>query len=278
MENKTMNTLRQMTKEPLSNDQLMRVAPSIFATQAWEKMSNRYAFIPTIQVVEELRKHGVMPFEAMQARAVTAGRREFVKHMVRFRDMRAGALRINALGGVTPELVLFNSHDGACIYKLVSGLIRDVCFNMSVLSDGNFASVAVRHSGRVSNIIDASFSVVEQFPKAIEAVERFASLRVTAPQQQAYAEAALMLKYEEGQAPVTPADMIAVARQEDADPTLWNTFNRVQEKLINGGVSGRNRTSGRRQRTRATTGITENTKLNQALWALTEKMGALLAG
>ena len=34
--------------QPLTNDQLRRVAPSIFAERPWHAMSDAYAFIPTI--------------------------------------------------------------------------------------------------------------------------------------------------------------------------------------------------------------------------------------
>lgn len=54
----TRTQTRQMSRgnEPLSNDQLMRVAPSIFAVEPWMKMSEKYTFIPTIQIVEKMRQ------------------------------------------------------------------------------------------------------------------------------------------------------------------------------------------------------------------------------
>jgi hypothetical protein len=51
-------------------------------------------------------------------------------------------------------------------------------------------------------------------------------------------------------------------------------FNRVQENLIKGGVAGRAAT-GRRTTTRAVGGVTENVKLNKALWTLADSMAAL---
>jgi len=43
---------------PLDNSQLFRVAPSIFAENAHESRSNRYTYIPTIDVLDGLRKEG----------------------------------------------------------------------------------------------------------------------------------------------------------------------------------------------------------------------------
>ncbi len=148
--------------------------------------------------------------------------------------------------------------------------------NGAVVSDGNFASINVRHSGKPEGIIEASYSVVEQFPKVLESIERFSQLRLSAPQQEVFAAAALELKYDAGSAPVTPAVLVEPVRAEDSERSLWNTFNTVQEKLVNGGVKGRS-ASGRKVTTRKVSGVSENTRLNQALWTLTEKMADLLA-
>lgn len=260
----------------LTNDQLMRTAPSIFASQPWEKMSARYTFIPTIQVVDKMRNEGFVPVAAFQSRTRIEGKQEFTKHLIRFRDVRNGdAPAVRTLGTIYPELVLTNSHDGASAYKLDAGLFRLVCTNGMVVSEGNVSQINVRHSGSADGIIEASYQIVEEFPKVLESVEHFAQLRLNAGQQQAYATAALALRYDEGEAPVIPAQVIRARRSEDRDATLWNTFNVVQENLVNGGLRGQNPETHRRLRTRAVSGISENTRLNKALWTLTEEMRKL---
>lgn len=263
---------------PLSNTELMAIAPSIFATQAWENMSDRYTFIPTITVVDRMRTEGFVPVAATQSRTRIEGRKDFTKHLIRFRDVRNGdAPAIRTLGEVYPELVLTNSHDGGSAYKLDAGLFRLVCTNGMVVSDGTVSQIKTRHSGSADGIIDATYSIVAEFPKVLESVERFSQLRLSAPQQTAYATAALALRYDEGEAPVVPAQIVRPRRTADVDSTLWNTFNVVQENLVNGGVRGQNPETRRRLRTRAVAGISENTRLNKALWTLTEEMRKLVA-
>lgn len=63
-------------------------------------------------------------------------------------------------------------------------------------------------------------------------------------------------------------------RFEDRDPSLWTTFNVVQENLIRGGLKGVGST-GRNMTTRAVASVHENVKLNKALWNLTQKMAEL---
>lgn len=262
---------------PLTNDQLMRTAPSIFAAQPYEAMSARYAFIPTIQVVDKMRSEGFQPMYAAQSRTRIEGKQEFTKHLIRFRDMRNGdAPAIRSLGGLYPEVILTNSHDGASTYQVDAGVFRAVCINGMMVGDSFGGSIKVRHSGSSDGIIDATYSIVDEFPKVLESVEQFSQLRLNAPQQQAFATAALTLRYDEGEAPITPAQLVAPRRSADAEPTLWNTFQVAQEHLVNGGIRGRNTETRRRLRTRAVTGISENTKLNKALWTLTEEMRKLV--
>ena len=267
------NVLR--TEQPLTNDQLRRIAPSVFATQPWHQMSDKYAFIPTIDVVEKMRAEGFEPVEVQQSRTRIPGKGDFTKHLLRFRDLRNGDLpAVRSLGQIFTELLLTNSHDGASAYKLHSGLFRAVCLNGMVVADGLVEHVSVRHTGDPGDVIDATYEVVDQMPKVLESVERFSQLRLTAPQEQAFATAALQLRYDEGEAPITPAQVVTRRRTADMEPTLWNTFNAAQENLTQGGTRYRSE-NGRRSRTRAVSGISENTRLNKALWTLAEEMHRL---
>jgi hypothetical protein len=263
---------------PLTNEQLLTAAPSIFAAQPWERMTARYTFIPTIQIVDRMRREGFEPVAAGQSLSRIEGKQNFTRHLVRFRDMRKGdSPASHALGTIYPELVLTNSHDGTSAYKLDAGLFRLVCTNGMVVAAGDISQINVRHSGGADGIIDATYQIVEDFPKVLGSVERFDQLRLTHPQQEAFAEAALSLRYDEGQSPVTPLQIIRPRRNADTSPTLWNTLNVVQEHLLNGGVRGVNPTTQRRVRTRAIASITENIRLNKALWTLAERMRDLAA-
>ncbi|MDA4825138.1 DUF932 domain-containing protein, partial [Enterobacter kobei] len=76
--------------------------------------------------------------------------------------------------------------------------------------------------------------------------------------------AALEYKYDGGHSPVTPDQLLQSRRWEDKSPDLWTTFNRIQENVIKGGISGKT-AKGARTRTREVTGIDGDIKLNQAL-------------
>src|SRR6516164_2909802 len=70
---------------PLSEDEMSAAAPSIFADGKHESRSERYTYIPTIDVLRGLRNEGFQPFMICQTRVRDQGKREFTKHMLRLR-------------------------------------------------------------------------------------------------------------------------------------------------------------------------------------------------
>ena len=76
---------------PLTNDEIARYAPSVLASDAHESRGDRYAFIPTIHVLDRLRREGFQPFEVRQTNCRDDGKRAFTKHMVRLRHPDAPA-------------------------------------------------------------------------------------------------------------------------------------------------------------------------------------------
>lgn len=53
---------------PLPNDTIMRIAPSIFSLNPHQSRSDRYTCIPTIDILNALRKEGFEPFNICQTR------------------------------------------------------------------------------------------------------------------------------------------------------------------------------------------------------------------
>ena len=265
---------------PLSNERIAQFAPSVFAEEAHASRSDRYAYISTARVLEGLRNEGFEPMAVGQTRCRDASKREFTKHLLRFRhrDSLQGGL---VVGQEVPELVLVNSHDGASAYNLMGGIYRLVCSNGMIV--GNTSSeVKVRHSGNVvGNVIEGSFEVIDSIKRVIPVIEDWKRLDLTYEQRKAYAEAALGLRWdmdEAGnvQAPISATSLLSARRFEDRGDSLWLTYQKAQENLIRGGLRGEGST-GRRMTTRAVASVTENVKLNKALWVLTEKMAELAA-
>jgi hypothetical protein len=265
--------MRTMTIE-----QIQRVAPSVFATEPYHGMSERYRFFSTAHVVEGLMAQGFAVVRAQQSRSRIEGKEAYTRHLLRFRHASQADAAVQS---VIPEVVLTNSHDGTSAYKLSLGLFRVLCLNGLVVQSAGIEDIKVRHSGReslVGEVIEASYRVIDQAPKALAQVEQWQHLQLSPPEQEVLAEAALELR--ESTLEVQPRALLMPRRWEDGDPNrdrdIWRTMNTVQENLMRGGVQGRNE-QGQRRRLRGITSVDTDTKLNRALWVLTEKMAALKA-
>ncbi|WP_123002950.1 DUF932 domain-containing protein, partial [Escherichia coli] len=110
-------------ERPLTHEELMHYVPSIFGEDRHTSRSERYAYIPTITVLESLQREGFQPFFACQTRVRDPGRRGYTKHMLRLR--RDGEIN----GQHVPEIILLNSHDGTSSYQMLPGYFRFVCQN-----------------------------------------------------------------------------------------------------------------------------------------------------
>ena len=113
------NTFVVRSETPLAEDQMRQAAPSIFATGKHDSRSERYTYIPTIEVLRGLRKEGFEPFMVAQGKSRVEGKAEFTKHMVRMRHAGHVSTKPEA-----NEIILINSHDGASSYQLLAGQFR----------------------------------------------------------------------------------------------------------------------------------------------------------
>lgn len=246
----------------------MSHVPSVFSEEKHESRSNRYTYIPTITLLDSLQREGFEPFFACQTRVRDQSRREHTKHMLRLR--RAG----QRTGHQVPEIILLNSHDGSSSYQMLPGLFRSVCSNGLVCGQ-SFGEVRVPHKGDVvEKVIEGAYEVLGIFDRVEEKRDAMQSLMLPPPAQQALAKAALDYRFGEDHQPVTAAQVLTPRRYEDRNDDLWTVYQRVQENLMKGGLSGRT-AQGKRSRTRAVNGIDGDVKLNRALWVMSENMLAL---
>ncbi|MBL0867035.1 DUF945 domain-containing protein [Pectobacterium carotovorum] len=250
---------------PLTRDELFRVVPSVFSEDKHASRSERYTCIPTITLLDNLQREGFQPFFACQTRVRDIGKREHTKHMLRLRQ--EGQI----IGQQVPEIILLNSHDGSSSYQMLPGLFRSVCQNGLICGE-SLGEVRVPHKGDVvERVIEGAYEVLDTFERIDEKRDAMQSLLLPPPAQVALAKAALSYRFGEEHQPVTAAQILAPRRWQDESSDLWTTYQRVQENLIKGGMTGRS-VQGKRSRTRGVNGIDGDIKLNRALWVMAETM------
>lgn len=270
----------------LTIEDVVRIAPSVGATEAHESRSSRYAYIPTKIILDGMIAEGFVPVLAKQGNTRVEGKAEFTKHLIRLRH-RSQEFRP---GAAVREVVLINSHDGTSSYHLYAGLFRVVCLNGLVTGD-HYQSVKVSHTGDVRDrVIEGAFEVLSETKRAVERADEWRALPLAREEQVAFAYAAHELRFPAltdetetdrlARVPVDPTRLLEVRRSDDRSSDLWTTLNVIQEHVVRGGQRGRVVASNgraRRTRTREVTGIDQSTALNRALWTLTERMAAIRA-
>ena len=264
----------------LSMEVMQKHVPSLFATEPHESRSQRYTYIPTIEIIEALIKEGFVPVQAMQAKPRIEDKLNFAKHLVRFR-------RRDDLGLAVPdhpEIISVNSHDGTTSYHMMNGVFRTVCANGLISGDleNNFKA---RHSGNIiQDVIDVAFKVVGYADEVMETVASMKGTTLKTKEQLLLAEYALKARFSVDdedddvieataikELAFTPQDILKTRRFADNSKDLYTTMNVLQENIIKGGISAVGK-DGKKKTIRTVNGIDQNVKLNKMLWMFAEEI------
>ena len=278
-----MSNFREMTHtggEALSNEQIMLTAPSVFATEPHHEVSDRYGFMPTIDVVDALRFEGWMPVDATQRNVRDSSKRTLTTHLLRFRRL-ANDIQV---GDSVVELLLKNAHDRSSAFVLHAGIFRMACANGIVIADSTFGKLSVRHGKNiVDNIIEGSYEVIDEVPVITSHVEGMQNTLLTGKQRSSFALDAYTMAYgERGKNDLTSdnsivSQILATKRHADEGSDLWSTFNVVQENIIRGvlhTIKVNKKCRIRSNSKRAVNSIDRNIKLNKALWEMATDLKA----
>lgn len=249
----------------LSREDLLKAAPGAFAEEKHASRSERYAYIPTIDIIDGLQSAGFLPVKAQQARARDLDKKDHGKHMIRFR-------REDQLGATEArEIILKNSHDGSSAYEMSAGIYRLVCSNGLVVGNDD-TTFKIRHSGSaLGDVIDVASRIVDNFDLVTADIELMKAAKLDKPLQLALATAAIAARFDTPEKPVDAEQVLRPRRTADLQNDAWTVMNRVQENIIKGGLYGVTTNANGfkvRRRTREVTGIDQNTALNRALWTL----------
>ncbi|WP_163336030.1 DUF932 domain-containing protein [Desulfopila sp. IMCC35008] len=263
-----MNALKTLT-----NDQIISLSPAAGSLAPIDGVSSRYSFVPTLTAVDLLRDAGWIPIHAEQSIVRKAEKEGYQRHLIRF------AKNGLSFDGERVDLVLFNSHDCGCAFKLIASVWRQICGN-GLMVASEFANFSHKHIGFSSEkFIHSAGEIASAAGTIADRVDEMKVIEMTPDERGVFAQAAHSLIYDEpDHAPVQPHQLLDERRYDDKGNDLWTTFNVIQENVMRGGLKGISRGGDgrlRRTTTRPVKALDRNIKLNQALWFLTEKMAEL---
>ena len=257
-----------MSVNPLNNQELKELAPTLFTREPHYEVSDKYHFIPTIEVIEQIKSHNWYPVSVSQADVRDEEKQGYQQHCVRFRHFED---LLNPQDNAV-ELLLFNSHDRSKSFSISAGIYRFVCANGLVVSDSVFESYKIKHIGdRDNDVANAVAKITAIKDKLLDKIKTLSNIQLSNLEKQSFAKLAIPLRFEE-HLEVNLNDLLVPNRKEDYKDDLYTTLNTIQEHLIRGNVSGINKETGRRFTSKEIKSITNDTHINKGLWEIAEKI------
>lgn len=259
----------------LTLDEIRQSAPNAFARTHDGKRSDRYSFVPSEQIIQNMDAIGWGVSKAVQPRGRTESTRDFGKHMLSFRQRNSPGIpdprqRVINHGRfqldtalIFPEILVINSSNGSSRLEVQAGLFALICANGLVISMASFGDVSLKHSGfDPETAYDLVGDFTNRMDKIGDRIQTFQSVNLTRERQMEYATEAARIRWAD--TIPDPATLLMSQRQEDTGDDLWTVYNKVQEHVVNGGQKLGKRVS------RSLTNIDKSLDINSKLWDLTE--------
>ena len=237
------NTVLEKVKnhQALSDDDIRVVCPVAFKETMSEGeikklgLSKHYSFVPTSNVINDLRSMG---WECVDAKQVKARKKSTSGYMITFEHPKYKVEGAEEY----PQLLLTNSHDGGNAFQLSAGIFRLVCSNGLVIKTEDYGTARLVHKGYSFEAVQKLVNeFVETIDETLTRITAMKEVELDKAQQMEFAKQAALLRFtaksynEDNIGDVVDLDdLLNVERKEDAGNGLWEVFNRVQESLVNG--------------------------------------------
>ena len=230
--------------QALNDDEIKLLCPVAFKDKMTKAeinklgLSEHYSFVPTMNVINDLRELGYEVVDATQVKARKKSTNGYQKHMITFEHPKYKVEGTEEY----PQILLTNSHDGGNAFTLSAGIFRLVCSNGLVIKTEDYGSARLVHKGYS---FEAVQKLVKEFEETIsEVISKITAMKkveLTKEQQIEFAKKAALLRFtaksynEDNISDVVNIDdLLNVDRKEDAGNGLYEVFNRVQESIVQG--------------------------------------------
>jgi len=245
-------------------NELKSDTPAVFATAPSPKMSNKYVFVPTMDIMENFEREG---WELATARQVGKGLHSV--HELRFRNGQ-----LPKVGDTLVEAVIKNSHNGMATFSVSAGLHRLVCSNGLTVPTALSESFKLRHSRfDLDEVKRLTESFAGRLPKIEGSVNRMMERELTTDEKIDFLRQSAEIRFgkEKVLKDMEIVGLLTPNRDEDEGDDMWKVFNVVQEKYVRGGVEVSNN-RGRVTKLRGLQNIIAVNQVNTKLWELAESM------
>jgi len=238
-------------------------APSVFATSPSPKMSDKYVFVPTFEILENFEREGWTLASVKQT-----GRGVHGVHELRFRNGE-----LPKVGDSLVEAIIRNSHNGIATFSVSAGLHRLVCSNGLTVPTSLSESFKLRHQRfDLDEVKRLTESFAGRLPVIQGSVNRMMSKELTLAEKTQFVKKAINTRWKTGTVPAS-LDVMSIMypkREEDNKNDLWTIFNVVQENFVRGGIEYTS-PRGRKTSLKGLKNIVAVNQVNTKLWELAEE-------
>lgn len=244
MQNDVITKFDKGLNQIITKQQIRQKCPVAFKQAPTNpEVSNKYLFVNTETIIDDLSKLGWYPVTAAQRKS--KGKDTiYSKHMISFQNPDIIIRGVNG-DDAYPRIILTNSHDGLQSFQFSVGIFRLACSNGLIIATDKFSEFKIKHKGytfqELRNIVSET---VKDLPNKVEVLNKMRARTLTTKEKQDLALNAMLIragidiksdkakqfKYDQ----VTLDEILEPNRPQDQGDDLWRTFNVVQEKIVKG--------------------------------------------
>ena len=261
------NTLEMLS---LTTAEIQERAPQAFAAAPQPGVSERYSFLPTSRIIEDMNRLGWQVNMAKSNRSRTKVAAEFGNHVIKFFHPDVFLRDNEGNKEAYINVVVLNNNMGMGAFRFELGIFRLVCENGLVIKDKDFGSFKIRHSGYSFEQLQETLNqAMETLPDLVGKINTYNQIIMSKEAQKEFAQKAFALRsYQDRQLTESELeDFLRPRRREDEGDSLWVVLNRVQESVIQGGYHITNKKN-KIRRAKSIKNIQQDLKLNQDIWEM----------
>ena len=188
---------------------------------------NSYRVVPTQSVIDIFENEGFQMKSISTAHPKNAENEGFQHHLVMLD--RGDSI----IEGLTPNIIISNSYNGKKPLEVSFGMFRFACSNGLIVGE-EFESVKLNHKRDIASVINDFLPMYERSVEVAQSkVDQMMTKKLNAPQQSQFAHSIYSLI---GKTPATGSlkQLLTSQREEDDENTIFNLYNRAQERIVKG--------------------------------------------
>lgn len=215
----------------LTIEGLKALVPSAFSGITSNSVSEKYKMVNTSEVIIHLIEMGWIPTKASETVTKLESRIGSQYHTINFQhpDFKIGEDNI--------EVIITNSNNAENSFRIIMGIYRLVCSNGLVIGDDVIEPIKLTHIGSIrEQVIDAINTIKLKTEEIVSIVNAMKTTKITEEQKEKLIKIAFKFRSKKDITDKQKIEMLTVNRPEDDNDSIWETFNVIQENVVNGNM------------------------------------------